>query len=90
MKKTLYEYPLLTCKDSAMSSEISPGQKVRLETWWANSAGAAPPEVGCYFWCRESDQFLPKPPPDSDSTHKELESVVSVEIWINHQFSDFL
>ena len=32
---------------------------------------------------------MPKPPPDADSTHKELESLVSVEIWITHKFSHF-
>ena len=74
MELYLEEYRSFPSQDSALSSEISAGQKVRLETWWDNApAEGAAPEVECYFWCREDDSLVPKPPPDADSTQKELE-----------------
>ena len=64
-------------KGAAHSAEISPGQTVRLETWWANDdRKATAPEVECYYWCRDEDGFLPRPPPDAAAVHKELETLV--------------
>ena len=54
---------------------------MRLETWWDNApAEGAAPEVGCYFWCREDDSLVLKPPPDADSIQKELENLVRASI----------